>query len=259
MPVMLKERSKRHPSVERVCRHCGDTFLCVRSRVAEGYGKYCSRSCYLAGHSAGDQKKKLEPATCQRCGKITYHEAFWAKRRKFCSRKCTSLHAADLKLATNRYTTKVCEHCHSEFQILISRAFRGKGRFCSRDCLNASSFRRVNGVTTWNNIANCGTSIENAIEEILCGLHVAYETQKPLLELTIADFFVEPDLVIFADGDYWHALPGADRRDQTANAFLAVAGYRVLRFSESRINREISAICQEIAEAIEQGEFYACP
>ncbi len=35
-------------TIEQTCQHCGKMFLCYRSKVAKGGGKYCSVDCFLS-------------------------------------------------------------------------------------------------------------------------------------------------------------------------------------------------------------------
>jgi very-short-patch-repair endonuclease len=93
------------------------------------------------------------------------------------------------------------------------------------------------------------TKIEDALEILLIALKVPYEKQKPLLNMTLADFFIEPDLVVYADGDYWHSRPEVKKRDFRITKALIDAGYRVLRFSESTIYEKINNVKQELSNA----------
>lgn len=81
------------------------------------------------------------------------------------------------------------------------------------------------------------SGIERKTEKILKEFNIVYETQKSLLKITRADFYI-PSLktVIYCDGDYWHNLPNYVKRDKRQNKLLRKAGYIVLRFWEHDIN-----------------------
>lgn len=209
--------------------------------------------------AVSSRKKVRLPVSCKNCHETFYVQPFYAGRREFCGRSCSSTYAVQTRWANHvGSVSKVCERCSKDFCVKMSAHKDNKGRFCSRKCLNDSGFHREIAVNAFNAIAKSGTSIENALENILIVLNVAYEPQKPILKITVADFFVEPDLVIFADGDYWHALSGAPERDATANEVLRANGYRVVRFSETRINTDLDMVRRELVSLIENGDFYAC-
>ena len=51
------------------------------------------------------------------------------------------------------------------------------------------------------------TSIELKIEELLIEERIPFEAQKRILSITQPDFFLKPNICIYADGDYWHGNP----------------------------------------------------
>lgn len=44
------------------------------------------------------------------------------------------------------------------------------------------------------------------------------------------------NLIIEADGNYWHTLPKIINKDKAENAYLTKCGYKLLRLSEDEIN-----------------------
>lgn len=80
------------------------------------------------------------------------------------------------------------------------------------------------------------TSIELKIQEELKNRQIIFEKQKSLLKKYIVDIFIEPNIVIECDGDYWHNRPGAQERDKMRDKNLHNAGYQVYRFWEHEIN-----------------------
>ncbi len=63
----------------------------------------------------------------------------------------------------------------------------------------------------------------------------------------ILDFLVEPNIVIEADGDYWHNIPKCKARDNRKDAFLKENGYVVFHFTESQI-KESPSKCVEVVK-----------
>jgi len=84
---------------------------------------------------------------------------------------------------------------------------------------------------------NKETSIEIKTMKILDSLGIAYETQKRIEGICIADFFIPPDLRIEADGRYWHSPQKAKDKDINKDVLLGFKGYRTLRLTEEEINK----------------------
>lgn len=88
------------------------------------------------------------------------------------------------------------------------------------------------------------TIIELILYELLNELQIPFNKHKAIKMICQADVFVEPNIVLFADGDYWHCNPrfykkpktDAQRknieRDRNANSKLIKEGYTVYRFWE---------------------------
>jgi very-short-patch-repair endonuclease len=93
------------------------------------------------------------------------------------------------------------------------------------------------------------TSIEVALQNGLRERGIAFETHKPIYGQP--DIFIEPNICVFADGDYWHSLPHVIEKDARVNRVLTEQGYKVLRFWEHEINsnldRCLDAIEREVA------------
>ena len=81
---------------------------------------------------------------------------------------------------------------------------------------------------------------------------IKYEAQKDLtLFRTIPDFFISPNIVLYADGDFWHNRRRNKRRDIRINKRLIKAGYTVIRFSGSYIKsgkNSIESILQQLTK-----------
>ena len=80
-------------------------------------------------------------------------------------------------------------------------------------------------------------------------LYTEFESQQiPILKqypiliegrlLTYADTFIEPNVVVYVDGNYWHNYPDGTKRDRYVNQCLIENGYKVLRFWESDIYKD---------------------
>jgi len=67
--------------------------------------------------------------------------------------------------------------------------------------------------------------------------------------ISIADFKID-DTLIFADGDYWHNLPGRRERDLIQTNKLEEMGYRVIRFDGSLIENNGELIIKKITKEL---------
>jgi very-short-patch-repair endonuclease len=52
---------------------------------------------------------------------------------------------------------------------------------------------------------------------------------------THVDFFIEPNICLYVDGNYYHLLPNAKKCDENQNRILPQMGYNVIRLSEVEI------------------------
>lgn len=84
------------------------------------------------------------------------------------------------------------------------------------------------------------TSIEIKLQEALTALGIPFIPHKPIRlssgSYHQVDIFIEPNICIEADGDYWHSLPQNTERDKFINEDLAGQGYVIYRLKEREIN-----------------------
>jgi len=81
------------------------------------------------------------------------------------------------------------------------------------------------------------TSIEVKLQQALNQHNVGFLTHVRLFGQP--DIFIDPNICIFADGDYWHSRFGKPERDARVNEVLETQGYEVLRFREHEINSNL--------------------
>ena len=115
------------------------------------------------------------------------------------------------------------------------------------------------------------TKIEMILQDGLRRNNIYFEKHKPILGQP--DLFIEPDVCIFADGDYWHGwkyLQGQNftgkvfhneyfqsriQNDQKISRQLNQQGYKVLRFWEHEIIDDKEKCIQKIIKAIKNHRF----
>lgn len=81
------------------------------------------------------------------------------------------------------------------------------------------------------------TSIEKKVYQELKDRGLLFETQKLINNKFVVDAYIPSlNLVIEADGNYWHSLPKNITRDKVKNAYLNACGFNLLRLTETEIN-----------------------
>jgi very-short-patch-repair endonuclease len=93
------------------------------------------------------------------------------------------------------------------------------------------------------------TGIELKLQGLLLALDIEFVTQQPLLGITVADIFIAPNVVVFADGTYWHSGAMKEYKDAEKTKKLEKAGYIVLRLDEKEINKDTELVKQKLLEA----------
>lgn len=84
---------------------------------------------------------------------------------------------------------------------------------------------------------NGPTSIEKKVYDELKSRGFLFETQKLINNKFIVDAYIPSlNLIIEADGDYWHGLDRVIKKDKAENAYLTKCGYNMLRLTELEIN-----------------------
>ena len=81
------------------------------------------------------------------------------------------------------------------------------------------------------------TSIEKKVYDELKARGLLFETQKFINEKYLVDAYIPSlNLIIEADGDYWHGLKENMERDERKNIYFAKHGFNLLRLTETEIN-----------------------
>ena len=92
------------------------------------------------------------------------------------------------------------------------------------------------------------TKIELALQTELFNRNILFTKHKPILGQP--DIFIEPNICIFADGDYWHNKIGIPERDAKVSNGLRESGYLVLRYWEKEIKANPEGCVDEIEEVL---------
>lgn len=122
----------------------------------------------------------------------------------------------------------LCKTCGKEKKVQVVHIRNGGGKFCSRKCV---------AIWTIKHMKKKETVIERLMENELNRRGIPYTKQVPLLGITLVDFLLPHDIVIYADGDYWHSKSHVKERDMNQDFMLGFYGYKVFRFTETEIKK----------------------
>lgn len=227
-----KGQFKQVDSVSVRCEYCGKEER-KKPYQAKRY-RFCSLSC-----ARDHRRTPRTQSNCLNCSKEIFRSPYDIKvdRHKFCSKECYREYDHDGRLReTGRKTEwveKNCEICGVPFEVPPCRL--ETSRFCSRKCSSIEGYKVQSEF-------GFRTSIECKMRSTLLQVGVAFSEQHPISNITVPDFFIEPNIAIYTDGDYWHSLEDVRERDERINEYLLENGYEVYRFSESEINTDIESI-----------------
>ena len=174
-----------------ICQNCKSPFTVTINKSNKGYGKFCSRKCYIQNHQVDNIKSK-----CLNCGKDIWDKP--KKNRQYCSCSCRAIYLLPKQKTKN-------------------------------------------------------TGIELKIKSFLESKNISFKPQPYIKGIVNADFSIQPNILIFADGDYWHSLPKAVKRDSIVNRKLKENNYIVLRFKEKDINNNFVVVENKILEVVNAG------
>lgn len=221
----------------------GDVLLYGRPRSEETKKNI---SDALTGKKRVDRIKR----TCLECGKNfeVLPSLFRQGKGIFCGVKCAtnyiSSHREYKKGKDNpnyKRVTKFCEICGNPFEAKYYR--RNDARFCGIECKNEGHRRFV----VSNHMKTHDTDIEIILEKWLIENGIKYDKQLPVEAMTIPDFFIQPNICLYADGDYWHSFKKTKTRDARINRKLKERGFKVIRILGSKIKagvRPVELLCE---------------
>lgn len=193
--------------VDAVCVECSQPF------VTGIRGAHCKRCPECASH----YRDKIE-VECQVCHKkfLVIKSKVKIGAGKYCSRTCKHI-------GITKLVQRECLSCHEPFLVSPVYLERDGGKYCSVDCYKRSK-------------AILPSSLEIILYQSLDNLGVPYSTQKQFGRYA-ADAFIEPNLVLEADGNYWHTTEDAIEKDKRRDKWFADNGYIVMRFTEYQLRK----------------------
>lgn len=262
-PLMRKKRTNVHITLN--CTYCKKYYSVRESRALRSKTHYCSKDCYKADNLKGEMRQ------CLFCGKDVYVKKGRLVRKNYCSPSCYSNHHRNRKtclqckktfevvnnlsrkfcsqecsqsyrVGPNAYNYKgnivecICLFCGSSFQNPEAWVKRNRGKFCSTTCRSRHTIEKQGGMVS---------SIEIAVKEVLEGLGETYHHQHRIGRFLVDFYLPGRNLVIEADGDYWHSLEKNKKNDIKKDQYMKEAQINLARLKES----EIRSSCSDLVRA----------
>ena len=204
-----KECRHRTAFGDITCPTCGTVF-----KAYLGTKKYCSLGCRQPWNKgipwAQETKDKIKATIVRRGGNAGANNAHWDASVQ--SRKC-----------------KTCKRVFRPQD--IKRAKAGYGIYCSKVC-----YQKAKGETVPEKLAR----------EALDSLGELYHPQMVIGFWTVDFLLPFRNTIIEVDGNWWHGLPGAARRDKAKTTYLTNRGFRVIRVGETAIRQDAIATLRAV-------------
>ena len=156
------------------------------------------------------------------------------KKRQFCNKSCSATFTGRGQKKTLGKHWKN-SHVRSDKGKKLSKELRDKivSKMTTENCRKGGLASRK--ILSLRN----PTSIEKIVASVLDGLGIKYIAQKRINNKFLVDFYIpSKNLIIEADGEYWHNLPKTIKKDRAENAYLIACGYNLLRLTEEEINNK---------------------
>lgn len=214
--------------VKCICLFCGKEFYTYLRYVKKGGGKYCSYKCYNVAKTGklNLKARKGEYKKCLVCSKEFYVCKGHIKlgRGKYCSQKCMGKAKRNIKQSKERLQQQ------SELMVKYYASHRSKGKGKTFD-----------------------TKIELAVEAELRSREIKYIKQYNAENVACVDFFIpEHKIIIQCDGNYWHSKKEQQRKDINQDFVLRFKGYKIFRFWESEINKNVKKCVDKVKSKVEE-------
>lgn len=231
--VFCSSECRKNKCIPVTCTVCNNQFLAD----AHSYrtAKFCTDKCRnTSKRNDWNNGKRSIQATkrCKECNKEFAIKNSLVEKQDYCSLACfhkTGKISPKHGEANHKWKPKVkivCEYCGKEFETFPSRKDRKK--YC------CASHRIVGNLMRLS--TNPRTNIEKKMYEMLNSNRIKFTEQTVMFDKFMVDFFIEQHkIIIQCDGVYWHERKKTKDRDRGQDAYLAKAGYIVIRFTDNQI------------------------
>lgn len=219
-----------------VCEGCKKQFS-IKATTRNLSKKYCSHSCYLQNSTVWN--KGLTKDTDERVLKGA--EKISEKRKK--------MFEEGLIVSWNEGLTK-----KSDERVLLNSIKTKKSMkilMKDKNSLVYKNHMRRSLIGSMKAQSQKGfTDIEIVLYDILNEIGIEYEKQYPLFYWIVDSFIPSKNIIIQADGEYWHNKPDVAQRDYSSQKYFEKCGYKVLRFWGNNILRKRDKVKEVILHAL---------
>lgn len=209
-----------------------------------------------------ERRKKLEKINSKRCKDKTYEEIYGNERAKEIKdkigKKCKGKTCPYKNIGKEEFKKRVSESRQNGPPSLKKNKtyeeIYGKEKAKEIKELNSKSskafFKTEKGKIARNKIREArakqifpvkDTKIEVKLQNLLKELNINFKTHEYINDIKHSyqcDIYIpSKKLVIEADGEYWHNYPYGLEKDHIRTKELKEAGYEILRFWETEINK----------------------
>ena len=240
------------------CLQCGKEFRPRQLKIHGRTQKYCSLKCsYIAKTKVkgiNHFNYKRIKTNCAYCKKEMLMIPFYKDKNRTCSKEC-AMKLRQLKVVTIKTKQKISQIAKKKGfgkwmkgrKNELSPSWNGGKPKClecgkilaNYDAIRCSNcFKRVFlEIVKKRQELKEPTSIEKKLYNELKNRGLLFETQKLINGKFLVDAYIPSlNLIIEADGDYWHSLDRVIKKDKAENAYLKKCGFNLLRLSETEIN-----------------------
>jgi hypothetical protein len=210
--------------IEKICENCGNIFLIKESSIKYGRGRCCSRKCVdenkkknvgdknpvFGKKQSEEQKKQTSARTKQMWNNPSFRKHIDDKRKEYKDKTGYAVGASPESIARRKKT--MLEKYGAEHNWMVKK-IRQK---CEDTCM------KLYGKRSWEfayeAMENKETLIEVIIRKILEEEKIKFESYYKVYtedgKYKEYDFYLtDKNILIEADGDYWHANPKIFSKD----------------------------------------------
>ena len=219
----------KHTGHDIICDNCGKQFYIRGYHINRQKHQFCSLNCqkeYI-------HKERFEIRKCEICN--VEFECSKLSTQRFCSPECNSEWQKTLVGELNyHFTSKKieCDYCGKPFYIKPCLLETNKHHFCSKKCRQdwyANVFSqtkeckersRANIIKTIEKCAmnNTNSKPQQIVDSLLDKNNIVYQKEKGIVYFNV-DNYLEDDLMVEVQGDYWHCNPNKFDKKITKQQF----------------------------------------
>lgn len=161
--------------------------------------------------------------------------------------KCISVESK-IKLSETRKSMHLSEQTKRKIAESLTGCKRSEK---TKQLLSEAAVARMERQLKSGKVKWANTKPEMLMYEGLLSRGYIVEKQKYIKGVVRVDFYLqEYNVIVEADGEHWHNLPGAQERDRIRTEKMIAMGYKVLRFWEHEIKSDLQTCLNKINEVI---------